>query len=261
MGKALKNPPVYFTIAQVRFNTLLKLSEYLPSIQDRMRRAGYPAFTSHSSIALQFTMQDGRTVPQPVPQEQYLFANIEQTHSFVLGAEALAFQSTHYGTYEAFSKSFLEGLSIVHELVSLDFTERVGLRYLDHVFPKAGDELSRYLAPEVQGLGARLGGQPEHAFVEMLNKVDDVSLRARVITQTGGLAFPPDLLPQGMQPQARFAQASGRHAILDTDGFAEGRQVFSLDQVAQHLDAIHNVIGAAFRATVTPYALGVWDES
>jgi len=261
MGKPLKNPPVYFTVVQVRFNTLLKLLEYLPSIQDRLRRAGFPAFATHSSIALQFTVQDGQTVPQPVPQEQYLFANLEQTHSFVLGAEALTFQSTHYGTYESFSRSFLKGLGIVHELVTLDFTERVGLRYLDHVFPKAGDELSRYLVPEVQGLGARLGGQSEHAFVEMLNKVGEVGLRTRVITQEGGLAFPPDLLPQGMRPQPRFAQASGRHAILDTDGFIERRQVFSLDEVEQHLDTIHNVIGAAFRATVTPYALGVWDDS
>lgn len=30
MGEPLKNPPVYFTVAQVRFNMLLKLADYLP---------------------------------------------------------------------------------------------------------------------------------------------------------------------------------------------------------------------------------------
>lgn len=260
MGTPLKNPPVYFTVAQLRFNTLLKLADYLPSIQDGLRKAGYPAFTTHTTIALQLTAQDGQTIPQPVPHEQYLFANVEQTHCFVLSSDALTFQSTNYGTYELFSEAFLKGLLLVHDVVALDFTERVGLRYLDHVFPRVGDSLPPYLVPEVQGLSARLGGQPMHSYAEALNVVGDVKLRARVIIQDGGLAFPPDLLPQGMVVQKRFAQAQGMHAILDTDGFVEGRHLFSLDGVSHQLHAIHDVIGDAFNATVTPYARTVWSE-
>lgn len=260
MSKPLKNPPVYFTVAQVRFNTLLKLSEYLPPIQDGLRRAGYPAFSTHSTIALQLNAQESQAVPQPIAHEQYFFANIEQTHSFVLGADALTFQSTNYGTYERFSEAFLKGLALVHDVVKLDFTERVGLRYLDHVFPKAGDALERYLAPEAQGLSARLGGQPVHLFIEMLNAAGSVRLRSRILTQEGGLAFPPDLQPQGMLVDARFTKADGKHAIIDTDGFVQGRELFSLDGVSKHLGAIHDVISVAFRATVTPHALAVWDE-
>ncbi|UIF88420.1 TIGR04255 family protein [Cupriavidus sp. UYPR2.512] len=260
MGKPLKNPPVYFTLAQVRFNALLKLSEYLPSIQDGLRRTGFPAFSTHSNVVLQFSVQEGQAVPQPVPQVQYLFANVEQTHSFVLSPESLTFQSTNYGTYESFSGAFLKGLSLVHDLVNLDFTERVGLRYLDHVFPKHGDPLERYLAPQVQGLGDSLGGQALHTFVEMFNAVGDTRLRARVLTQDGSLAFPPDLLPHGMIVQPRFSQARGKHAILDTDGFIEGRKLFSLEGVGNSLGAIHDVIGAAFRRIITPHALAVWDE-
>lgn len=261
MGPPLKKPPVYFTVAQVRFNTLLKLADYLPSIQECLRKAGYPAFTVHSTIALQLVVQDGQTVPQPVPREQYLFSNVEQTHCFVLSLDALTFQSTSYGTYEQFSDAFLKGLALIHEVVTLDFTERVGLRYLDHVFPKTGDTLLQYLAPEVQGLSARLGGQPMHSYSEALNAVGDVKLRARVVIQEGGLAFPPDLLPQGMAVQPRFAEAQGMHAILDTDGFVERRSLFSLDGVSHHLLAIHDVIGNAFRATVTDHARAAWNET
>ena len=98
MGLPLKKPPVYFTVAQVRFNPLLKLSDFLPSIQEALRKLGFPAFTVHSTIALQFAVQDGQTVPQPVPHEQYLFANVEQTHCFVLSSDSVTFQSTDYGT-------------------------------------------------------------------------------------------------------------------------------------------------------------------
>jgi uncharacterized protein (TIGR04255 family) len=260
MGPPLKHPPVYFTVAQVRFNALLKLPDYLPSIQENLRKAGYPAFSTHSSIAVQLVIQDAQAFPQPVAREQFLFANTEQTHSFVLSADALTFQSTNYGTYDQFSAAFLKGLALVHGIVTLDFTERVGLRYLDHVAPTADDTLDQYLAPEVRGLSAHLGGTSVHSYAEALNRLGEVQLRARVVIQDGGLAFPPDLLPQGMALQQRFAQAEGPHAVLDTDGFVEGRQLFSLETVGRQLQTIHEVIGAAFRATVTDHARTVWNE-
>lgn len=261
MGAPLKNPPVYFTVAQVRFNPLLKLIDFLPSIQEGLRKIGFPAFSSHNTVALQFAVQDGQTVPQPVPHEQYLFANVEQTHCFVLSANSLTFQSTDYGTYQRFSEAFLEGLALVHKEVELAFTDRVGLRYLDHVSPKEGDRLPLYLAPGVQGLSAQLGGDPVHAFSEALNTVGNVTLRARVVIRNGRLGFPPDLRPQGMAVQQRFLQAQGMHAILDTDGAVDGRALFSLDSVRQHLRSVHEVIGAAFKATVTEHAIAVWNEA
>ncbi len=45
MGEKMKNAPVYFTIAQVRHNPVLRLGAYADEIQDRMRKAGYPDFT------------------------------------------------------------------------------------------------------------------------------------------------------------------------------------------------------------------------
>jgi uncharacterized protein (TIGR04255 family) len=260
MGTPLKNPPVYFTVAQVRFNAILKLTDYLPSIQDALRKAGYPAFSTHNSIVIQLTAPDGQPAPKPMPREQFLFANTQQTHCFILGADSLTLQSTDYGTYEQFSTAFLKGLELVHTQVALDFTERIGLRYLDFVLPKPADDLNNYLAPEVRGLGTHLGGNPIHSYTEAFNRLNDVQLRARVVIQEGSLAFPPDLTPQGMEPQQRFAQASGLHAILDTDGFVQGRLMFSLDTVQQKLACIHNVIGTAFRATVTDHALAVWNE-
>lgn len=260
MGQQLKNPPVYFTVAQARFNPLLKLVDYLPAIQDALRKAGYPAFTKHTSFALQFGVQDGQAVPQPVPLELYAFANIGQTHVFTLGSDTLTFQSTSYGTFETFSTQFLDGLSILHQMVNLDFTDRVGLRYLDQVLPKQGESVNQYLAPEVQGMSAHLGGQTLHSYAETLSAFDHVQLRSRVVIQDGGLSFPPDVQPQGMVVEGRFAKCAGRHAVLDTDGFVERRQAFSKESVTQELDDIHQVIGAAFKATVTSHAMLVWNE-
>ena len=135
MGTPLKNPPVYFTICQVRFNQLLKLAEFLPAIQEGFRKAAYPAYETQSNLVIQMVAQvsqEGKPEqlqPMPSTHDSYQFGNLERTHLFMLDSQALTLQSTKYGCFEAFSAEFLNGLRIVHEAVDLSFTERVGLRY------------------------------------------------------------------------------------------------------------------------------------
>lgn len=265
MGTPLKNPPVYFTLVQAKFNPVLKLADYAPSVQESMRKAGYPVYTQLNSVAVrlptaQEMQQQPPVAPQPVIHVQHLFANLEQTHSFILGTDALTFQSSDYGDYDKFSGQFLEGLAVVHEAMKLDFTDRIGLRYLDHIAPRAGEHIETYLVPEVLGLGARLGGAVMHAFSETYCSVGSVGLRARVLVQGGGLVFPPDVTPHGVKVLDRFQQPSHISAMVDTDGFVEAREVFSMEGVRAHLDAIHEVIGKSFKQTATPAAFDIWNS-
>jgi uncharacterized protein (TIGR04255 family) len=260
MGTPLKNPPVYFTVAQVRFNTLLKLGEFLPTIQESLRKAGFPDFGAHKSVVLQFGSQDGQLAPLPGVQERFSFGDVARTHSFLLDVDKLTLQSTNYEQFERFSEKFLKGLSVLNEVVQLDFTERVGLRYLDRVMPRKSETLEQYLATEVLGMNSRLGGKSLHSYSETLTEVDNIKLLSRVVIQDGGLAFPPDIVPGDMVVAQRFKDYEGRCAILDNDGFVDSREVFSAESVDAHLDAIHKVIGKAFRATVNSYALSVWDQ-
>jgi len=260
MGTPLKNPPVYFTVAQVRFNAILTLADYLPAVQEAFRKKGFPDFATQKQVVLQIGTQNGQPAPIPGIQERFSFSNAEKTHSFLLESDKLTFQSTQYGHFESFSAAIIDGLALVHGAVHLDFTDRVGLRYLDRVTPTATDRLEQYLAPEVLGLSNRLGGIPIHSYAETLSQVDGIKLLSRVITQVGGLGFPPDLAPTNMVVSTRFQEYQGLHAILDNDGFFEGREAYSLDSVREHLNAIHTVIGNAFRVTATDYAFEIWNQ-
>ncbi|NRF69200.1 TIGR04255 family protein [Aquincola sp. S2] len=260
MGAPLKNPPVYLTMAQVRFNAVLKLANYLPDIQEALRKAGYPVYQAHKAVVLQIAVQDGQPTPMPTLRERYSFGNLDKTHTFWLDNEAFALQSTHYGHFESFSEVFMTGMSRVHEAVQLDYTDRIGLRYLDRVFPRKGDTLDKYLFPEAMGLGNRLGGTTLQSYAETLSDAGLYKLRSRVVIQSGGLVFPPDVVLGDMVVVPRLAEYEGLHAILDNDGFFERREVYSVKGVAKHLDAIHQVIGDAFRATATPHAFVVWNE-
>jgi len=260
MGNPLKNPPVYVTLAQVRFNPILKLAEFLPSIQESFRRQNFVSFETHQNISIQVTIQDSKAIPQTVPLVKYLFGNAERTHKFILDNQSLTIQSTNYVQFENFSSCFLNGLEIIDKAVQLAYTERTGLRYLDRVMPQKDETIEKYLADKVQGLTSNLGGKPVYSFTEAMNEVDNIKLISRVAIQDGPLAFPPDLQPLDLVVEDRFVTYTGKSAVLDNDGYIENREKYSKQKVYENLNAIHKVISTAFKATATPYALKIWNE-
>jgi len=260
MGDPLKNPPVYFTVAQVRFNPILKLADFLPAIQEGFRQARFSDFVKHAGVGIKINVQDGRAIPMPQQIERFAFGNAAKTHCFLLDEDSLTYQSTDYGRFETFSEQFLTGLERIHSIVQLDFVERVGLRYLDRVAPLADESLSKYLVPEALGLGSRLSGTSVHSFCESLTEHSGMKLLSRTMTRTGPIAFPPDLLSMGLEVGKRFQAQQGLHAILDNDGFHDGREPYSMDSVRKHLVTIHEVIRKTFRLIATEYAFKKWNQ-
>lgn len=263
MGMRMTHAPVYFTVAQVRFNPVLNLEGYLATIQDRMRASHFPDFRREviQQLIVPFGSGDTAQVPTPsfLPQARCIFGNIDNTSSLVLENNALALQTTVYDTFESFSKILFDGLRIVHEALRLDFTERVGLRYLDAVLPGTKESLSKYLIPEVLGLTEKIRGKLSHSVSECVAVNPVGQLISRVIIQDGHVGLPAELATLAPRLDPRFTQPDGRHAIIDTDAFYEQRESFNLDKLESTLHALHGEIDKSFRATVTPHALKVWE--
>jgi len=262
MGTKMGSAPVYFTIAQVRFNPILTLDTYAPQIQERLRKEGFPDVKKGLLATINFNVgapTEGSASQLPVAQTaRYVFDNMERNSGFILDQGALSFQTTEYDVFESFSLLFLKGLQAVNEAVGLSFTERIGVRYLDAVFPKSGESLRDYLSGSVLGLTEKLDETIVHAFSETLVKKDSVNVRSRVIIQEGDVGFPPDLQPMTLSIGERFKQLHGRHAIIDTDGWSELREAFNVGRVREQLALIHTGIDRTFRASVTENALKAW---
>jgi len=264
MGQKMKHAPVYFTIAQVRFNPILSLKTYVPAIQEQLRKAGYPDFKE--GLTMMFNINIGNIEPpqdQPPsvqPVERFMFSNMDNTHEFILQANSLSFQTTQYETYDKFSKNFLTVLDVVHKIIGINFSERIGIRYLDAVEPKIGDELPQYLIQEVLGVSGRLENTAIiHSFSETAAKTKTGGqVVSRTVIQPGPLGFPPDLHPDRLKLNDRFRKINGLHAVIDTDGSFENREPFDITNTKKRLDELHDVISAAFHSTVTKYAESVW---
>jgi uncharacterized protein (TIGR04255 family) len=263
MSRKIQHAPVYFAIVQVRFNPILALDTYAPSIQERLRKLGFPDAQRGVLATMSFNVTgpaDGSVPQVPVAQTtRYTFCNMNRTAGFILDQGALSYQTTEYDVFESFSGDFHKGLQAVHDVVELAYTDRVGFRYLDAVYPKEGELLVDYLDPSVVGLVNKFEDAAVHSFNETNLQSRGLNVLARVIIQRGEVGFPPDLLANILPIANRFRALRGRHAILDTDGSVERRETFDLNRIDEHLRAIHDEIATVFRATVTPKALAAWE--
>jgi uncharacterized protein (TIGR04255 family) len=261
MGIALKNPPVYFTLAQVKFNPVSTLETYIESIQEKFRVTNFPDYQVQQDVTIQVTIgTDGQQAPTQAVQKSFLFGDIDKTHVFVLSQQGLTLQSTNYGTFKAFSETFLSGLKLVHEVLSLSYVERIGLRYLDRVTPQNGEEIGKYLEHSAHALTSKIAGKSIYTYTEAKNEIGQIALLSRAIVQEGALSFPPDLQPGQLRVNAELANYVGIYALLDNDGSFPNREAFDLVTIKAHLDEIHDVVSKAFKAMTTDHARETWNK-
>jgi uncharacterized protein (TIGR04255 family) len=264
MGK-WKNAPVVYVIVQVRFSPVLSLKTYVPQIQEHFRRNGFPAFESRFNFQLAFSVPPPAE-PEPaapaIPIERtpsYVFSNRDRSQSFVLEQNGLTFHVTDYLDFRWFLDLFLTNLERIDEVISLDSSERIGLRYIDAVLPKAGSKLKEYLIPAVLGLSEQpVQGSLQHAYSETMLLKGDTSTVSRTIVRNGQIAFPPDMATLPVVINSRFTEYRGSHALVDTDSFQTIPSPMEIQKLRATLNHLHDSVQSAFNAVTTDFARADW---
>lgn len=266
MSEKMSNAPVYYALAQAKFNPVAAMAKYVDEIQDHLRREGYTLFEPQQTTHLQFTASPAGQAPNEPQVGQttsWLITKSDRTAGFILSASSITFHTTHYETNNEFIPELLRGLRAVHEVVKLEHIGRIGLRYLDAVLPQPGETVDQYLADELHGV--RFNANQKYALNESVFETETGpllpkgTLIARVHRMTSPLGYPPDMVPHGLVQMAKFEIKDARpHAVIDTDHFVEGRIPLDFDQIDAQLLALHATIKLVFEATITDHARDVW---
>lgn len=251
--------PVFYTLAQVQFNPIAQMSEYVARLQERLRRSGFPDFRAENRFELTIRRLD-ESQPDVQPQQhmRWSFMNAQRTEGYLLLSNALVFHTTTYDTFADFLQKTIVGLGLVHEIVELAYIERIGLRYLDAVVPINDDTLQQYLNSSLLGFSANLKGLLSHSFTETVTTIEGGNLIARAVITDWALALSPDLFPLQLELQPRFTKINGRNAVLDTDYSVVKRDGFDLEKIEKQLLKSHDILTNAFEVSVTDYARERW---
>lgn len=259
MSPKMNFAPMFYTLAQIKFNPIEQMANYVPQLQDALRRSGYPDFRSETQLALDVRRLD-KEQPEVKSQQniRWSFSNSQRTEGYLLLSNALVFHTTLYDSFDEFSEKLISGLNLIHELIRLAYIERIGLRYLNAIVPENDKELGKYLNPALLGFSAIINGSLKHNFTEIMTNVDNGTLVARAVIIEGGLAVPPDLSPLLLEIQPKFSMHTGRTGTLDVDYFVETRFDFDVQPVKSQLLKSHDVLVDTFRAAISDYAWEVW---
>lgn len=261
----MSNAPVYYALAQAHFNPVAAMSRYVEQIQDILRREGYPLFEQQqiTQLVVPAPHQTLQAEPQIQHTFSWLITRSDRTAGFILAPSAITYHTTHYDTHNEFIPELLRGLKAVHEATTLDHVSRLGLRYLDAVLPRTGENVEQYLVDGLHGI--EFNAKQPYRLTESIfeTKVGPLVSTGTLVTRVHRiialLGFPPDMQPNGLMINPKFViNEPQAHAVIDTDHFVEGHMPIEMNKLDEQLLSLHATIKSIFAAMTTNHARIAW---
>lgn len=263
----LSKQPLVMVLCQAKFSAVGNVAEYIPAIQDRFRKLGYPI--QQQSKAKHYVL--GPAGMQVSEKDRWVFLTKEGYHSVIVDAEQVVLQATAYDRFETYAARLGDAVGAFLRVTEHDrygVLQRLGLRYVDLVRPRkeVGEDFRVYVQPGLRGLDE--SAFPEGALrcgfeaVGRTRLADDQhgTLVVRLHQNDQGLDLPPDLIADAPKRPER-APRGELVTLVDIDHFWEGQQgpPIEADWVAERAYLLHDhIINAFHRHVITEEARRIW---
>jgi uncharacterized protein (TIGR04255 family) len=258
----LRNDPLSVVLCQVRFSRVRKIGELIPTLQDRLRRSGYPEDTS--GVVQQFSLPSTpENPPQPGVRTQTRneFRSKDNCWSLAIVEDMLALVTTDYNRFEDFRGRLEEVLQIIDEVVELRYSQvhRVGLRYIDAIEPSPNETFRDYLQESLHGPKTSIfADQDQILHLESIAPTAVGNFILRITQNKDGILVPLNLIFKPMKHKQEVERGK-LITLVDSDHFMTGAWDYDLPSILEAADTLHGGINKAwFTDIVTKHALEVW---
>lgn len=254
----LLQSPLVFVLGAVRFDPILAVGDYIPIIQESLRKNGFPKVRTRMLPHRIVKTEDSKLRAEA--KMQWEFHDSGNRTSILVDQDAVVVQTSAYSTYERLHELFDLALGSVAEHLEVNEILRCGLRYIDVVdFPSDG-EIANWIQPELLGMAGFDGFERKigHSTTELEGSGGStVRIRASLLPE--GVILPPDLIPC----ELAFTKNPLREnpfVMLDFDHFSQNHFAYDRQATLDHLSMLHDGVDLAFRSSVTPHALDQWKQ-
>ena len=262
----LSQQPLALVLGQVKFSPIRQMDGYIPNIQEQFRRNEFPV--ERAGKVQQITFGPGAGVPvQVIEQDRWEFRTKDETWSVLVTQDGVVLQTTAYERFEGFAERLQRAVSTVlatTEHDRLGVVHRVGLRYVDIVQPRKGEDFRAYLRPGFHGAADEVFQPGTHRLhvesTEGTQVGDDVTgtMIVRVVQNDQGFSLPPDLIV-GAPKHAVRAKAGELITLIDMDHYIEGTFDPDTDWVVARAFEMHDHLIETFHEhVVTETAIEAW---
>jgi len=250
----LTKAPIVYALCHIQFAPVLKMRDYVPDIQDRLRET-HENFDEEQITGI--LMAGGSAAPSVQVETRWRFDNASRQSGYILQNSSLLYHTTSYTDFEDFVPEVTRGLSAVAPVAKIQRLQRVGLRYIDLIEGTNDVPVDDFIHPQLLGFGRELGSVNEHLSQYIFTgKTGMGTLVLRVTRGRHGAPLPPDLLPLVLKP-VRTPPKSKATIFFDTDHFVKDPQTVPSELESLVRD-LKKPIASAFKKATTQKALDVW---
>jgi uncharacterized protein (TIGR04255 family) len=200
----LANGPLVALLIQIQFSPILQISKYIPSIQDELRRKGFPLFKQ----------VEGEGVPPfEGNYEQWMFIANDYSKNIVLDNQKITYQVFDCGTYscENYAKDFIAIINSFNHTVDISSIIRIGLRWVNSIPEKENLSWKELLKEDFHGMEFSPGidwfGVPLVLFsvqrgvkLEVFDRIIS-NFHLNIYQHPNGLKYPQDIMKFPLQEE------------------------------------------------------------
>ena len=259
--KPLSKQPLALVLAQVRFSPILTIDEYIPKIQDFLRKKGYPVYSHQQNVAFEVPPVDLINVKQ-ILINQWRFESPSLDAVILIDKEQVIFQNSRYTKFEDFIGSFIDILKFILQVTEHEkfgVVVRLGLRYIDQIRKQYDtDDIDSYLCQELQGMVcSEYANDTKHYSIVSIGSTKPADnfegqLVIRVIRGEKGMDLPPDLM-QSAPANRKTVTQDEDIAIVDMDHYwvgSMGPDVHITQTIEEMFFRMHDTIINGFHNSV-----------
>jgi len=259
----MPNAPLVYTLGVVRFPRVPNVERFADGFQDLIR-SDYPVFDEVPIQINNVTLDPkGKVNVQHSQARMLQFAAHNREWAFLLTEELLGLHTIRYVDHGDFIERFKIGLRALLKVpgVGVDWIEAIGLRYVDIVTPRKGEQLAEYLHSWVIPPDA-----PDMTFREGMYV-------ASYDTKIGILRFqslrnPPTTLPPDLDTPIiqrnnwKRDRPLGEFVVMDMDHGCRFDPVvtMSVDMIGAKLSELRDFSKKLFLRAGTEHAMNIWKE-
>ncbi len=249
--RKLENQPLKFALAEFRFSTVMQIAEYIPKIQEILRKQ-YPIPVKQSEQAVH--VQGGGIAVSAVDRWAFISAN--KKSAIDINQERLVYVTTEYPRFPSFSENCKHAIETLASIVEPSLVLRIGLRYSDLITVDDGEHMSELINKHfgVPICIESLGETRQHSTDTFIH-TDMGGLAIRTLYGENSLACLPDI--KGLPIPITADMTPSERMILDFDHYWEAKDEsvsFDTTDVLEKLDKLHKAAREAFWKVTTDYA-------
>lgn len=260
---AWSSAPLAYVLAEVRSEQLADLKEYRSKLS-ALFRSEYPIQRTLHSAKFVAT-STGLQHVEPDDQTAWEFATPDNHTAIIVRPTGLVLHATKYIDSTEFLGRLYRAIEILVKEIPAVFVSRLGLRYVDFIIPKPGEQPEDYIDARLNPVvdAVETTGVPRAMSLAVYPLVNG-ALTLRYVRGRGQPELPPDLATFALEKSPLMKKEGltpeQPTAILDTDRVREfpTREPLDASAIRREFGLMRRDVSHAFNALITKHARKAW---